>query len=657
MYFGLPLLNVSTGGHHLLCKALLLAWFWLGCTQLPCLAGQRDEAIASDNEIARLIDGLASDSYAMRLRCRDRLMRIGLPAFQQLREAQNHPDSEVAIAAQRLTSSLQTQWSTPTDATEVVDLLFEYGSQSVPQRRKRIESIAGLSQGDAFSPLLRLAQFEMDPVLARAAALALIGLDKRDAAPIPANTSRSTSSNAASSFSTERAATLIEASSLSRVRIGSEWLQQYARDLRSGRLDGAAWERLISQHRQQLALDDSDIINESNLSAIELLDLIQTTAERALGQGNPDVAVQLMVNNVDLIPAKTQRLIETAAWALDHSLDRVVISIYESQQELVDQSPVLLYAVAEAFVHLDRETDADKLASAALAINPLSMPDESKLHPQTIEYNALAHIKIAAELVERGLFRWAEQEYELVMDRLPIDTVVSSYARSQLATMLGDLQRHADVVEALTPLATRIDQDGEFRDRLIARRFPSTDVQSTLDFHRALLMIERDEIETAKPILRKAYNLNKENVDILIAMYRLDGDAEWKESVAKTLDEQIRLAQSAIDDARNNAQRLGPFRTSDFELAQQLNAYAWLVSNTEGDTEKALRFSKESLRIAPDRSALMDTCARCYFATGDLEAAVKMQAEACELTPHSPPLQRQLSEFRDALHASQKHID
>lgn len=657
MFFGLPLSNLSAGGHRLLFKTVLLTWMWLGCGLSWGLAAQRGVSPNSEAEIARLIEGLASDSYAMRLRCRDRLMRIGLPAFQQLREAQNHPDSEVAIAAQRLTSGLQTQWSTPTDSTDVIDLLFEYGSQAFPLRKKRIETIAGLPPGDAFAPLLRLAQFETDPVLARAAALALIGLDRRDKSLTPSTTSTPTTSEAAPPVSSEQAATRIEEGLLPPDRIGSQWLQQYARDLRSGRLDVAAWEQLISQNRQQLALDDSDLINESTISAIELLDLIQMTAERSLTQSNPDAAVQYMVANIDLIPAKTRRLIEAAAWALDHSLDQVVIAMYESQQELFDNSPVLLYFVAEAYVHRDREVDADKLAKAALSINPLSTPDESKLHPQTIEYNALAHIKIAFELVERGLYRWAEQEYQLVIDRLPVDTAVSTDARSRLAIMFGELQRHADVVKTLTPLAERIKQDGEFRDRLIARRVPYTDVQSTLDFHRALLLIEQGDSEAAKPILRKAYDMNKEDVDILIAMYRLDGDEEWKDSVAKTLDEQVRLAQSAVDDARNNLQRLGPSRISDFELAQELNAYAWLVSNTAGDTEKALRFSRESLRIEPGRSALMDTCARCYYATGDLESAVKMQVKACELTPHSPPLQRQLSEFRDALQASHKRID
>lgn len=664
MFHDLSFWNLSPRGQRLLVIGVSLMCVGLGRGPACGGAAQRDRSTASEAEIARLIEGLASDSYAMRRRCRDHLTRIGLAAFDQLREARDHPDSEVAIVARRLTSGLQVQWSVPADATEVREVLSEYGSRSRMQRRKRIGAIAELPRSDAFSPLLRLARFESEPVLARVAALALMGLDVREVDPpgwaieraMPERNA-ATVGGSEPSVRHELEAAQIDASSLQPDRVSSQWLQQYAADLRSGTLDAPAWEKLISQNRQQLALDDEDTIKESSVSATQLLDLIEMTAERSLAHGDRDDAIGLMVANIDLIPAKTQDLMGAASWALQHSLHDVVIALYEMHRELVGKSPVLLYSAAEAFSHLDRGAEATRLAESALAINPLSQTDGTAGHPQTIEYNAVAHIEIASELVQRGLFRWAEQEYGLVIEGLPVDTAVSSYARLRLAEMFGEMQRHADVVKTLTPLTERIDQDDQFRDRLIARRFSYTDVQSNLDYHRALLMIEQGENEAAKPILQQAFDTNKENIDILITMYRLDGDEPWKKSVAKTLREQIRLAQGAIDVARNNAQRPGPFRTSGLELAQQLNAYAWLVSNTEGDTAKALRYSKESMRISPGRSALMDTCARCYFAMGDLEAAVKIQAEACEVTPHSPPLQRQLEEFRSALQAAQKNLD
>ncbi|MCM2374219.1 hypothetical protein NB063_26685 [Rhodopirellula sp. ICT_H3.1] len=633
-----------------------------------------DPSTADEKEIAELIEGLASNSYATRIRCRDRLMRIGLAAFDQLREARNHPDNEVAIVARRLTSGLRVQWSTPSDSAEARELLSEYGSHSVSQRRGRIDSLAELPRRDAFSPLLRLARFETEPVLARAAALALMGLETRKhSQTLDLVSDGSTKTHeAVEEDRDDFEASQIEDTLRGQDRISSLWLMQYAADLRHGRLETHAWGDLIKQNRDQLSPDEAGSMSERQVSTSELLKLIWITAERAIARGSKEEALEIVVANVDLIPSRTRNLIETATWALDHSLYEAVVAMHAVHQDLYRKSPILLYSAAEAYSRVGREEDASALAEIALAINPLPervvqsddevRPDDggpfnpnqpAPMHPQTIENHAEAHIEIATQLVDRGLFQWAEREYEIVIDRLPIDTAVSSFARLQLATMLGELLRHADVIKTLEPLTRRIDQDNEFRDRLIARRFSYTVVQSNMDFHRGLLMVEQGETEAAKPVLRKAFEMNKENIDILIAMYRLDGDTKWKESVSVTLDEQIRQAFSEVEDTRNSMLRAGPFQPSKSELAKRLNAYAWLVSNTTGDTARALRYSKESLQLTPQQPALMDTCARCYFAVGNIEAAIEMQTRACELMPHSPPLERQLAEFREALRKSQ----
>ncbi|MFG0289368.1 MAG: tetratricopeptide repeat protein [Rhodopirellula sp. JB044] len=634
---------------------------------------QRDESVVSAEEIARLIEGLASDSYATRIRCRDRLMRIGLAAFDQLREARNHPDNEVAIVARRLTRGLRVQWSTASDSSEAKELLSEYGSHSISQRRSRIESLARLPRSDAFSPLLRLARFETEPVLARAAAQAVIALDSRD--PNDARDFRGNESETArrviENNRREFEASQIELALRQQKRISSQWLLRYAADLRQGHLDMNAWSELIQQNRSQLSPDDTGPTSEVHVSTSELLSLIWVTAERAIAHGVPADALGIVEANVDLIPSRTRALIETATWALQNKLYRAVIAMHASHSELYRKSPILLYSAAEAYSRSGQDDNAGQLADIALAINPLPERTDDQdeevpaddggpfqpnrpppMHPQTIESHAQAHIEIATQLVERGLFQWAQKEYEIVIDRLPIDTAVSSFARLQLADMLGELLRHADVVKTLEPLTQRIDQDDEFRDRLISRRFSYTIVQSNMDYHRGLLLIEQGQLEAAQPVLRRAFEMNQENIDILIAMYRLDGDEQWKESVAQTLDEQIREAQSEVEDTRNSMQRAGPFRPAKGELAKRLNAYAWLVSNTEGDTERALRYSKESLRLTPQQPALMDTCARCYFAVGDIEAAIAMQKRACEEMPHSPPLERQLKEFEEALKGS-----
>jgi tetratricopeptide (TPR) repeat protein len=87
--------------------------------------------------------------------------------------------------------------------------------------------------------------------------------------------------------------------------------------------------------------------------------------------------------------------------------------------------------------------------------------------------------------------------------------------------------------------------------------------------------------------------------------------------------------------------------TGEGILAEALNNYAWLVCNTEGDFEKALECSLQSVEIRAD-SARLDTCGRCYFAVGDFDNAIRVQKRALALEPHSPPLKRQLREFEQA---------
>lgn len=84
-------------------------------------------------------------------------------------------------------------------------------------------------------------------------------------------------------------------------------------------------------------------------------------------------------------------------------------------------------------------------------------------------------------------------------------------------------------------------------------------------------------------------------------------------------------------------------------LASAYNQFAWLVSNTEGDLDEALQSSLQSLELRPNTAGFLDTLGRCYFAKGDYENAVKCQARAVELEPHSGQIRRQLERFQETL--------
>jgi hypothetical protein len=85
------------------------------------------------------------------------------------------------------------------------------------------------------------------------------------------------------------------------------------------------------------------------------------------------------------------------------------------------------------------------------------------------------------------------------------------------------------------------------------------------------------------------------------------------------------------------------------------NQWAWLVSNTEGDFKKAIRYSHRSLELIPRGSgqaagaSFLDTLGRCYFAAGDIENAVKYQRQAVAKVDYMQVMNRQLAQFEKAL--------
>ena len=97
-------------------------------------------------------------------------------------------------------------------------------------------------------------------------------------------------------------------------------------------------------------------------------------------------------------------------------------------------------------------------------------------------------------------------------------------------------------------------------------------------------------------------------------------------------------------------------------MSLECNQYAWLVSNTYGDFDEALRCGLKSVEIYPystgkeldpNIAGKLDTLGRCYWAKGDLEEAIKVQSKALKLDPHGGLIKRQLRFFEKELAAKQ----
>ncbi|WDQ16971.1 tetratricopeptide repeat protein [Rhodopirellula sp. P2] len=666
-----PLAGLSLpGGGALMSPAAMADSEWL-----------RTVPVVDDDEIAALIEGLGSESYATRVRCRLRLSRIGLAAFDALRQARKHPDSEIAIVARKLTSGVEVPWSVNTDSPVVQEILDEYGSRSVMSRRQRIGELASLPTMESFPALVRLTRYEAEPTLSRFAAMALLAQPVRATLELrsewaPANAREDAASDAPnsendnwlglSSHDRSLMVTHLQQVFAKDTQFSGLWMRQYAKELESGRFEADGWNKLIEEMESSWDMDDGAspqdvarglIAPGAMISGNEMFRLTWLNAERARVLGQVDDASRFLSQHIDVIPPRTRELTDAALWAIDHKLFDVITAAHAKHQSLFEKSPSLMYASAEALLESGQPALAAERAQQALELNPVVNSEGSgqpPLHPVLLESHAEAHLRIAADLIDRGLSDWAENEYRKLIDELPLHDVSSATARWELAEHLAELQLPGQVVALLQPLVERMEKDDDFRHKLMAHDFDYQSLRSHLDFQAGLDLANREDKAAASERMQSAFSMNPENIDILIAMYRMEWNEAWKDDVTSQIQSVLAEIDEDIEETQQTFRETGNGRPGrqtairDLLLANFYNQYAWLVSNTEGDYDKALKRSIESLEMSPGSEALLDTCGRCYFAVGDLPSAIVTQRKAVELTPNSPPLRRQLKLFENA---------
>ena len=592
-------------------------------------SGLAQEKSGKVPSVSQLIKQLASESYATRSRARDRLRRLGLEAFDELEVASKSEDIEIAASARYLISSLLVSWSKESDPAEVRDALNEYGAQDASERASRIQLLAELSDRKGLAALVRLARFETLPGLRRKAALLLMQQTMSESKEVRQR----------------HAQTILDQMSDSE-RQASQWLKAYADDLLSGDYSAERWDELVTAQRRQI-----DAVTDQTATRESVLELVRVCAQRAAQHGHRDEALRLATENLDLIPPTTRDLVNGSSWAIDNRLHEFVLTLREKHRRMFDQHAMLLYTSAEARKMTGDVDGAEELAAQAIRIRPFPETEEEKEKLSTIalEEIAQAHRGVGLDLQAKGLFQWAEREYRLIIEELEITQTASTSARSHLADMLAELERHEEVIEVLEPLIERAENDNAFNNRMKFNLYSIEFFRSQVEHHRGLMLLEKGKADEAKQYLLKAFRMNPDNIDILIRMYRTDGDLEWKNTVRQLLSVATRDAESGIRSAETGFQQQIRGLNNDRVLAKRLNQYAWLISNTEGDYRRALRESLRSLKLQPNNAAQLDTCARCYMALGRFDDAARMQRQALRLEPYSPPMVRQMAEIEKEL--------
>ena len=208
----------------------------------------------------------------------------------------------------------------------------------------------------------------------------------------------------------------------------------------------------------------------------------------------------------------------------------------------------------------------------------------------------------------------------------------------QAAQLLGEV---CDAVEADPAIRQRINED-EHRQYLLNTMYQQR------DFFLACHYGSQGQYDKQKKHLTQALRRDPTDADVLIALYR------WKKSNEQHQKDNEQHRKETLAHISKARKSLDTAIKQGGENANLYNHWAWLISNTEGDYQRAIRYSQKSLQLRPNTPSYLDTLGRCYYAAGDYENAVQVQRRAVQLHPQMQVMQEQLELFEEALAEKKK---
>lgn len=573
---------------------------------VPSAAGQTATGQAAskgdlDKRIDQLIEDLGNKQFSVRQRAQRELARLGPAAFDALTTAETHKDVEISSQASYLVRLIRIDWIQEGDSAQVKETLRDYDSHSEQQRAAQIKDLATLGGDAGIGPLCRVARFEASPVLSKQAAVLVM----REELPVEAD------------WPKRRDAILqnVEHST----RPAAQWLRAYVRSHDEPSAAVETWQQLAEAERKTLEehpqQTQSQFVQDLLRQEVAVLDRMD----------QPDKALAVIQRIVDLERGDSQTLTELVEWLAGRQAWSVIDDVATRFKANFDSDAALLYTLAQARLAQGNGPLAEETAQQALRLNA---------------DNAREHVKLAFTLQLRGLVQWADREFRYLMTlgQQSGMTEEGLIARWQLSENLHDRQEDKEASQVLQQAVKAMDSDNNVL-RHVQRRSRSPESIRARMFFFFAEAARRDKDDTkALEYLEKALDQDSSDADVLIAMYRLPLPRERREKLMVAI-------RSAVDESRKVIEQHPDDPTA-------YNQLAWLVANTEGDIDEAIRFSHKSVELK-HAGGYLDTLAHCYYAKKDYASAVRYQTEAAKLDAGSAAITRQLKVFKAALAAQQ----
>lgn len=579
------------------------------CQDLAPAVKPEGAAAAREDRVAQLIAQLGASDFSTREKAQAELGKLGLTVFDALSDAQHHEDIEIALRARFLVRSMHVQWHEEGDSPAVVQLLRSYGELSELDRKSRIDLLRTLPGREGVSALCRLARFEVSDELSKQAALHVFNQPPID-------------DPAARAAESKKIASIAGAGK----RTAAAWLRTYAKTLDAPESALDEWDahakaehELLTQFPERTS---REIVRDLYRWQVTLLQQAKST-ERAIA---------VIRQSLSLMEGTPEQLAELVSWLIHREVWSVVEEVVERFPQAFAEHTELTYLRAEAFLKQGQLEKAEQYAKQAL-----------DAQGEMLEQHRLT----AERLKKRGLFAWAQREYEAVIQRATAGSDVDRRTRFELAEMFHDLAKEREAAETLQAFFDAYDKE-------MAAKGPADEadlsaLRSRLHYFHALYLMQEGKTEEAVKHLDQGIKVEPYDADVLIALYRLpDQDEERRKQTRQLIDAaaehfrtQINKAKAYVEQELDEASK-ATFRAY---LANACNQFAWLVSNTTGDFDEALQCSLKSNELMPKYAAYLDTLGRCYFAKGDYDNAIRSQTQALLEEPHSGQMKRQLELF------------
>lgn len=652
-----------------------------------CFSTEAEDSQKEQAEIAKLIEALGSSNYSTRYEAEDALKNLGVKALDQLNVAKNHSNLQIAALARYLLNSTGTVWFYEGDSPRISKLLKDYAIESPLNRDSILLVLSKLEADEGVPALARIARYEHNGDLSKRAALRLMGLSD---AHVKAEqlTHRWDAIRKVSAEGNNTACKWLNRCADVYSRSLAQHSKQYRQDMKSITQDivllkpfddyeyralplslmkfTSFYIRLIPDEQEsQWWKDqiDSEIkllkmpSEDTSITIVE--GLAQRGCEYLLRCERKDQAVELgrLLLDVPASSSEPKSILQRANWAIDYGMPQLATemiikagdeaaakSAKASKLEGIDMlqayydSAYWKYHLAESYLWQGRLEEANKLADEAM-----HSPKYSETYPMYIH------------LQGRMMYQWAINEFQNDnRARTAGSEKGKLYATVIYLTYFQEGPNYLNAIDTAGKIIERMDSEPKYADEVkqwLQDWSIEVDVfRGSYLFAKAKLQIKRGEIDAAKLNLRDAYKLQPDNVDALIELHNIHGDAVYEKEIGDLLDKELAslLADSKQHEAEMHSATPDKVIALKKEFANSLNTYAWVLCNTGRDLDNALQISIESNRLYKDSAEYTDTLARCYFVKGDLENAIYWQEQSFSLKPGQSQLLRTLLEYQDA---------